>query len=130
VDIKMQINKFRIYKAIIAAGLAIAVAIAIATDTAIIALVAVVAAVVLAIILERTNKEIVQDERVSQINGKAATASFYGMLILAAIASLCTALFRSRLPEDVVFVGTVMGYFVCAALLLHMGLYAYFSRKL
>ena len=126
----MQISKFRIYKAIIAGGLAIAVAIAIATDTALIALVAVVVAIAIAFILERSNKEIVRDERISQINGKAASASFYSMLILAAVASLGTALFRNQLPENVVFVGTIMGYFVCVALLLHMGLYAYFSRKL
>jgi uncharacterized membrane protein len=110
--------------------LAIAVAIAIATDTAIIALLAVVIAIVLALILERNNKEIVRDERISQINGKAASASFNTMLILAAASSLFTAVFRNQLPENAAFVGTIMGYFVCVALLLHMGLYAYFSRKL
>ena len=126
----MQISKFRIYKAIIAGGLVIAVAIAIVTDTAIIALAAVVVAIVLAFILERSNKEIVRDERISQISGKAASVSFNIMLILAAIASLGTALFRSQLPENVVFLGAIMGYFICAALLLHMCFYAYFSRKL
>ena len=126
----MKISKFRIYKAIIAGGLGIAVAIAIGTDTAIIALVAVVVAIVLAFILERRNKEIVRDERIVQISRKAMSASFYTMLILAATAALGTALFRSQLPENVVFVGTIMGYFVCVALLLHMCLYAYFSRKL
>jgi uncharacterized membrane protein len=126
----MQISKFRIYKAIIAGGLGIAVAIAIGTDTAIIALVAVVVAIVLAFILERSNKKIVRDERISQISGKAASASFYSVLILGAVASLGTALFRSQLPENVVFVGAIMGYFICVAVLLHMGFYAYFSRKL
>jgi len=126
----MQISKFRIYRAVIAGGLAIAVAIAIATDTPLIALAAVVAAIGLALILERRNKEIVRDERISQISGKAASASFNIMLILAAVAALGAALFRSQLPENVVFVGTVMGYFVCVALILHMCFYAYFSRKL
>ena len=126
----MQISKFRIYKAVIAGGLAIAVAIAIATDTPLIALAAVVAAIGLAFILELRNKEIVRDERISQISGKAASASFNIMLILAAVAALGTALFRSQLPENVVFAGTVMGYFVCVALILHMCFYAYFSRKL
>ena len=126
----MQISKFRMYKWIIAGGLAIAVAIAIVTNTAIIALAAVVVGIALAFILERSNKAIVRDERISQISGKAASASFYSMLILVAVASLGIALFRSQLPENVVFVGTIMGYFVCVALLLHMGLYAYFSRKL
>jgi uncharacterized membrane protein len=126
----MQISKFRIYKMIIAGGLAIAVAIAIATDIALIALVAVATAIVLAFILERINKEIVRDERILQINGKAASVSFYGMVVLAAAASLATALFRNQLPEDIVFVGTIMGYFVCLALLSHMVLYTYFSRKL
>jgi len=126
----MQISKFRIYKAVIAGGLVVAVAIAIATDTPLIALAAVVAAVALAVILERSNKEIVQDERISQINGKAAYASFIIMLILAAAASLGTALFHSQLPENVVFIGTIMGYFVCVAILLHLCFYTYFSRKL
>ena len=126
----MQISKFRIYKAVIAGGLAIAVAIAIATDTPLIALAAVVAAIGLAFILELRNKEIVRDERISQISGKAASASFNIMLILAAVAALGAALFRSQLPENVVFAGTVMGYFVCVALILHMCFYAYFSRKL
>jgi uncharacterized membrane protein len=126
----MQISKFRIYKAIIAGGLGIAVAIAIVTNTAIIALVAVVVAIVIAIILERSNKEIVRDERISQISGKAASASFYSVLILGAVASLGTALFRSQLPENVVFVGAIMGYFICLALLLLMCFYLYFSRKL
>jgi uncharacterized membrane protein len=126
----MQISKFRIYKATIAGGLVIAVAIAIGTGTAIIALVAVVVAIGLAFILERSNKDIVRDERVSQISGKAASASFNTTLIVAAVASLGTALFRSQLPENVVFVGTIMGYFICVALILHICFYAYFSRKL
>lgn len=126
----MQISKFRMYKWIIAGGLGIAVAIAIVTDTAIIALAAVVIGIVLALILERSNKEIVRDERISQITGKAASASFYSMLILGAVASLGIALFHSRLPENVVFFGTIMGYFICVALLLYMCSYAYFSRKL
>ena len=126
----MQHSKFRIYKALIAGGLAIAVGIAIATNTAIIALAAVIAAIILAFILERSNKEIVRDERISQINGKAASASFNIMLIVAALASLGIALFHSQLPENVVFFGAIMGYFICAALLLHLCFYAYFSRKL
>ena len=126
----MQISKYRIYKAVIGGGLGAAVGIAIATDTAIIALVAVVLAIVLAFILERRNKEIVRDERISQISGRAASISFTIMLILAAVASLGTALFRNQLPKDVVFAGTIMGYFICVALLLYMCLYAYFSRKL
>ena len=126
----MQIGKFRTYKAIIAGGLGIAVVIAIVTNTAIIALAAVIAAIVLAFILERSNKEIVRDERISQINGKAASASFNIMLIVAALASLGIALFRSQLPGNVVFFGAIMGYFICAALLLHLCFYAYFSRQL
>ena len=118
------------YKWLIAGGLGIAVAVAIVTGTPIVALAAVAVAIVLALILERRNKEIVRDERISQINGKAATASFYSMLILGAAASLGIALFHSRLPENIVFFGTIMGYFICAALLLHLGFYAYFSRKL
>jgi len=126
----MQISRFRIYRAIIAGGLAVAVAIAIATDMPVIALAAVVIAIALAIILERRNKEIVRDERIQQIGGKAATASFNTVIILAAVAALGAALFRNQLPENVVFLGTIMGYFVCVAIILHMCFYAYFSRKL
>jgi uncharacterized membrane protein len=126
----MKISKFRIYKAIIAGGLATAIGIAIGTDTPIIALAAVVVAIALAFILERSNKEIVRDERITQISGKAASASLNIILILAAVASLGTALFRSQLPENVVFVGAIMGYLVCVAVLLHMCFYTYFSRKL
>jgi uncharacterized membrane protein len=126
----MQISRYRIYKWIIAGGLGIAVAIAIATETPLIALAAVVIGIAVALVLERRNKEIVQDERISQINGKAASASFYTVLILGAVASLGIALFHSRLPENVVFFGTIMGYFICVALLLHLGFYTYFSRKL
>jgi uncharacterized membrane protein len=126
----MQTSRYRTYKAIIAGVLGIAVAIAIVTNTALIALVAVVAGIAVAVILERSNKEIVRDERISQISGKAASASFYTVLILGAAASLGTALFRSQLPENVVFFGAIMGYFICAALILHMCFYAYFSRKL
>jgi len=126
----MRLSKFRIYRAIIAGGLAIAVAIAIATDTPLIALAAVVAAIVLAVILERRNKEIVRDERIVQISGKAATASFNSIIILAAVAALGAALFRNQLPENVVLLGTIMGYFVCVAIILDICFYAYFSRKL
>ena len=126
----MQMSRYRMYKWLIACGLGVAVAVAIVTGTAVIALAAVVVAIILALVLERRNEEIVRDERISQINGKAATASFYTTLILGAAASLVIALFRSRLPENVVFFGTIMGYFICVALLLHLGFYAYFSRKL
>lgn len=123
-------NKYRIYKAIIGGGLGIAVAVAIITDTAVIALAAVVAAIILAFILERRNKEIIRDERVSQISGKAATASFNAVIILAAIASLGIALFHSHLPENIVFFGSIMGYFICVALIVHICFYFYFSRKM
>jgi uncharacterized membrane protein len=126
----MQISRFSIYRGLIGVGLLIAVAIAIVTDTALIALVAVVVGIVVAVILERTNKEVVRDERIAQISGKAASASFYSVLILGAAASLGTALFRSQLPENIVFVGTIMGYFICLALVLLMCFYLYFSRKL
>ncbi len=126
----MQISRYRIYKALIACLLAIAVGIAIVTNTAIIALAAVIAGIAVAFILERNNKEIVRDERISQISGKAATAAFNTVIILAAAASLVTALFRSQLPENIVFFGSIMGYFVCVALILNIGFYAYFSRKL
>jgi uncharacterized membrane protein len=126
----MQISKYRIYKALIAGLLAVVVGIAIATNTAVIALVAVVAGIAVAITLERSNKEIVRDERILQINGKAATASFNTVLILGAIIALGTALFRSQLPENIVFVGAIMGYFICVALIVQLCFYAYFSRKL
>ena len=126
----MRISRFRIYKVLIAVVLGIAVAIAITTNIPMIALVAVVIAVALALVLERRNKEIVRDERISLISRKATSISFYGMLMLAAVIALGTALFRSQLPENVAFVGTIMGYFVCVALILNMCLYAYFSRKL
>ena len=125
----MRISRFRIYKAAIGVGLGIAVAVAIITNTPVIALAAVVAAIVLAFILERGNKEIVRDERITQITRRAATAAFNTILILAAAASLGIALFRSQLPENVVFFGSIMGYVICAALLLHICYYAYFSRK-
>jgi uncharacterized membrane protein len=126
----MKISKYRIYKATIAGVLAIAIAIAIVTNIPVIALTAVIAAIAVAFILEHSNKEIVRDERISQIGGKAATASFNTILIIAALASLGIALFSSRLPENVVFFGTIMGYFICVALIVHICFYAYFSRKL
>lgn len=126
----MQISKYRVYKAVIAGGLAVAVGIAIGTNTPFIALAAVVAAIALALVLERSNKEIVRDERISQINARAATASFNSVIILAAIAALGTALFRSQLPDSIVLTGTIMGYFICVALLLHMCFYFFFSRKI
>ena len=126
----MQLSKYRIYKGVIAGGLAVAIAIAIVTNTPLVALAAVIAAILAAFIVERTNREVVSDERITQINGKAATASFYIMLALAALASLVIALFHNQFPENIVFFGSIMGYFVCGALLLHIAFYAYFSRKL
>ncbi|MFC1846161.1 DUF2178 domain-containing protein [Chloroflexota bacterium] len=126
----MKISKFRIYKVIIAVALGIAVAIAIVTDTAVIALAAVIAAIIVSVILERRNKEIVRDERIVQISGKAAYASFISILILAAAVSLGIALFRSQLPENIVFLGAIMGYLICVALIMHVCFYFYFSRKL
>ena len=126
----MRISRYRIYKGIIGGILGAAVAIAITTNTPVIALVAVVAGIAAAIILERRNKEIVRDERITQISGKAASASFYSVLILGAAISLFTALFRTQLPENIVFVGSIMGYFICVGLILQICFYAYYSRKL
>jgi uncharacterized membrane protein len=126
----MQISRFRVYKAIIGGVLGAAVAVAITTDTPVIALAAVVVAIVVAFIVERRNKEIVRDERILQISSRAATTAFNTILILAAAASLGIALFRNQLPENVGFVGSIMGYVICAALILHICFYAYFSRKL
>ena len=126
----MKINRYRVYRAAIAVGLGIAVGVAVVTDTPVIALAAVIAAIAIALVLERTNKEIVRDERIVQINGKAATIAFNIMLAMAAVSALLTALFRNQLPENIVFSGSIMGYFVCIALILQMSFYAYFSRKL
>jgi uncharacterized membrane protein len=126
----MKINKFRIYRALIAAGLAIAVGIAITTDTPVIALGAVVAAIILAFSLELRKKGTVRDERISQISKNASSAAFSIMIILAAAASLGIALFGKQLPENVVFLGSIMGYFVCAAVFLNLCFYAYYSRKM
>lgn len=126
----MNIRKYRFYKALIAFGLAVAIGIAVVTETPVIALAAVIAAVAVAIAIERSNKEIVRDERIVQISGKAASATFNTVVIVAALASLGIALFHSKLPENIVFVGTIMGYFICVALLLQICFYAYFSRKL
>ena len=126
----MKVSKFRLYKAGIGAMLGICVGIAISIDVPLIALAGVVIAILLAVIVGRGNKEIVRDERISQISTKAATLSFAILLILAAAASVGTALFRSQLPEDIVFIGSIMGYFVCIAILLHTCFYLYYSRKL
>ena len=126
----MKVSRYRIYKALIGGGLAIAVGVAISMDTPVIALAAVIASILIAFIIERRNKEIVRDERVVQISGKAATFSFNAVIILAAAASLVIALYRGRLPENIVFLGSLTGYFVCVALLLYICFYAYFSRKL
>jgi uncharacterized membrane protein len=123
-------KKYNIFRALIMAAVIIAVAVAIATDTPVIALAAVVAAVAVAFLLERSNKKIVRDERISQISGKSSFVTFNIMLILAGFSSLVTALFRSQLPENVVFAGSIMGYSVCIALLLYMCFYIYLSRKL
>ena len=126
----MQMKKYSIYRALIVGVGIIGVAVAIFINTPIIALAVVVVAVVLAFIMERRNKEIVQDERITQIRGKAAFASFSTMLILAGAISLITALFRNQLPESIVFTGSIMGYSICVALLLYMCIYIYLSRKL
>ncbi len=126
----MYMKKYNIYRALIVAGGIIAVAVAIIINIPLIALAAVVIDVALAVILERSNKEIVRDERGSQIKGKAAFTSFFSMLILAGVVSLVTALFRSQLPESIVFAGSIMGYSICIALLLYMCIYIFLSRKL
>jgi uncharacterized membrane protein len=126
----MRVKKYSIYRFLIMAGVIIAVVVAVTTDTPIIAVAAVIAAVAVALLLERRNKEIVRDERISHISGKSSYIAFNIMLLLAGLSSLATALFRSRLPENVVFAGSIMGYSVCVALLLYMFLYIYLSRKL
>ncbi len=126
----MYMKKYNIYRSLIVAGGIIAVAVAIIINIPLIALAAVVITVALAVILERSNKEIVRDERGSQIKGKAAFTAFFSMLILAGVVSLVTALFRSQLPESVVFAGSIMGYSICIALLLYMCIYIFLSRKL
>lgn len=128
--VEMTLNRFRIYRAIIGGALAIAVGIAIATDLPIIALAAVVAAIILAFALELRKKGTVRDERMSQISWKSSSAAFAVMIILAAAASLGIALFNKQLPENIVFLGSIMGYFVCAAVILNLCFYAYYSRKM
>jgi uncharacterized membrane protein len=125
----MKKGKYRIYKAVIAGGLAIAISIAIGTESPAIALAAVLIAIAVSVILERNNKEITRDERTSQISWKATTAAFNCTLILGAGASLGIALFHNRLPENIVFFGSIMGYYICFALLIQLCFYAYFSRK-
>ena len=90
----------------------------------------VVIALLLIRLCRRFTREIMVDERIHQINEKAAAISYRIFSIAMAILGVGFITLRQSLPPAFSIVGETLVYSVCALMLIHLAFYYYYGHKL
>jgi len=92
-------------------------------------LAAVVAAMLGMRLIRRYTTEIMVDERLQNINAKAASVSYRVFSMLMAILSLIFISLSNYIPDVYSIIGQTLAYSACAFMLIHFVLYYYYARK-
>ena len=94
----------------------------------------IIAGVAIALLLVRVcrryTKEIMVDERLQKINEKAAAISYRIFSIVMALLSVVFIAMKQNLPPEFNIVSATLAYSVCALMLIHLGFYYYYGKKL
>jgi len=75
-------------------------------------------------------REIMVDERIHQINEKAAAISYRIFSIATAICGICLIILKQSIPAEFLIVGETLVYSVCVLMLIHLAFYYYYGHKL
>jgi len=90
----------------------------------------VVVALLLIRLCRRFTREIMVDERIRQINEKAAAISYRIFSIAMAILGVGLIILRQSLPPTFSIIGETLVYSVCILMLIHLTFYYYYGHKL
>ena len=93
-------------------------------------IVGVVVAMLLIGLCRRFTREIMVDERIRQVNEKAAAISYRISSIAMAILGVGLIILRQSLPPTFSIVGETLAYSVCVLMLIHLTFYYYYAHKL
>ncbi len=124
----MKYKKYKLYKLLIVLLLAGTVSAFVTAGNFIIPLIAFLIAVVLMFVLNRSVNEVLTDERINKIAGKAAKITMTVSVLIMALAGLVLIALRETYPQYLI-TGYVLAYLGCGMLFLYTILFKYYSRE-
>jgi uncharacterized membrane protein len=125
----MKSKQYKFYKLLIVIMLAVIVGGFVTNGNFIIPLIVLLVAVILMFFLKRNVNEIMNDERIEQITGKASRLTFTIATFLMAISGLILIALRDKYPETYI-IGNMFAYLTCGLLFLYAIIFKYYSRKI
>ena len=124
----MKYKKFQFYKMIIAFVLAAIIAGFSAAGNYIVPIVALGIAVLLMYVMKTKVKEVISDERIEKIAGKASYLTYTIATIGCALAGMVLLALRKKYPEYMP-VSYTLTYVACGMILLYLIFYKYYNAK-
>jgi uncharacterized membrane protein len=127
----MNAKTFRVCRIAIVMALAILVGASVVAEWPLyVPFLGVLAALLLMRLCRNATKEVMVDERVRHVDAKASAIAFRVFSWLGALAALVLISLRSYVPAELFVAGETLAYSICALMLLHLGFYTYYNRKL
>jgi uncharacterized membrane protein len=126
---KIKYKRYRIYKLIIVVLLTIIASCFVALGNFIIPLAALLVATILMFILQKNVEEVMTDERINQISGKASRIVMTISVSLMSVAGIVLVSLRNIYPQYQI-IGNIFLYLECGMMLLYSILFKCFSRRI
>jgi uncharacterized membrane protein len=125
----MKSKQYVFYKILIVMILAAIVGSFVVRGNFIVPLVVLLVAVILMFILKRSVNEVIADQRIEYIAGKASKLTFTIATFLMAISGLILIALRDQYPEYYL-IGNILAYLTCGMLFLYTIIFNYYSKKI
>ena len=125
----MKTRQYKFYKLLIVMILAAIVGAFVTNGNFVIPLIVLLVAVILMFLLKRNVNEVLTDERLEHITGRASRLTFTIATVLIAVSGLILIALREKYPEYYLL-GNVFAYLTCGLLFLYVIIFKYYSRKI
>jgi uncharacterized membrane protein len=127
----MSAKTYRVFKLIIVIALAAFIVWSILMEMPVyLPIISIVGALLLIRLCRNFTRGIMVDERIQQINEKAAAISYRIFSIAIVICGICLIIFKQSIPAEFLIVGETLVYSVCVLMLIHLAFYYYYGHKL
>jgi uncharacterized membrane protein len=125
----MKLKQYRFYKLLIVMILSAIVSSFVVAGNFIVPLAMLLVVVLIMFILKRSVNEVMADERIELITGRASRLTFTIATFLIAIAGLILIALRDKYPQYYI-IGNVLAYLTCGMLFLYSVIFNYYSKKI
>lgn len=125
---KIEYKKFKIYRLIIVIILTAIMSTFVAIGNFIIPLIIFAIAFVVMFLLNKKTKELLTDERIDKIAGRASRITMSIFVIIMAVAGITLVALRNVYPQYALL-GNVLLFSECGMMLLYFILFKYYSKK-